>query len=177
MMKNVKWIETPVGMLKAVEEDGFLTELDFARKAEAAPCSNDSAIEEPCSRSSAAAELCSNDSVVLMETERQLRDYFSGKRKSFDLPIRTEGTAFQKAVWDALLAIPYGEARTYGEIAAAVGKPGAARAVGTACHDNPISIVIPCHRVLGAGDRLNGYGGGLANKARLLDLEGASYRK
>lgn len=167
MMKNVKFIDTPAGILKAVEEDGFLTELDFARKEKAAPCSNDSA----------AAGLCSGGSAVLKETERQLREYFSGERKSFDLPLRAEGTAFQRAVWDALLAIPYGEARTYGAIAAAVGRPGAARAVGTACHDNPIAVVIPCHRVLGAGERLNGYGGGLENKARLLDLEGASYRK
>lgn len=177
MMKNVKWIETPVGVLKAVEEDGFLTELDFAHKEKAAPCSKDSTAAEPCSNDSATAEQCSGDSAVLNETGRQLRGYFSGKRKNFDLPLRARGTEFQRAVWDALLAIPYGEARTYGEIAAAVGRPGAARAVGMACHDNPIAVVIPCHRVLGAGERLNGYGGGLDNKARLLDLEGASYQK
>lgn len=177
MMKNIKWIETPVGVLKAVEEDGFLTELDFARKEKTAPCSNGAEPEKPCSTDSAAAEQCSSDSAVLNETERQLREYFSGERRSFSLPLRAKGTQFQRAVWDALLAIPYGEARSYGAVANAVGRPGAARAVGTACHDNPIAVVIPCHRVLGAGERLNGYGGGLENKARLLDLEGAFYRK
>lgn len=156
-MRNVRYIETPAGLLKTAEQNGFLTELDFACSKEDAPCSEESA--------------------VLTETERQLREYFSGKRRSFDLPIRMEGTEFQKAVWDALLGIPYGETRTYGEIAAAVGKPGAARAVGSACHHNPVSLVIPCHRVLGASGKLTGYGGGLEKKEFLLDLEGVPYRK
>jgi len=156
-MKNIICIETPAGFLKAEEQNGFLTKLDFA-------CSKD-------------AEPCLNDSAVLRETERQLREYFSGERKNFDLPVRAEGTVFQKAVWGALREIPYGEVKTYGEIAAAVGRPDAARAVGSACHHNPISIVIPCHRVLGASGKLTGYGGGLDKKELLLDLEGVSYRK
>ncbi len=86
------------------------------------------------------------------------------------------GTPFQRDVWDALLAIPYGETRSYGELAAAVGKPGAARAVGRANHDNPIGVVIPCHRVIGAGGSLTGYAGGLERKRYLLELEGALQR-
>lgn len=101
----------------------------------------------------------------------QLREYFAGKRRSFDFPIRPEGTPFQSAVWQALRNIPYGEIRSYQEIAASIGKPGACRAVGMACHRNPIWIVIPCHRVLGKNCRLTGYAGGLDMKRSLLELE------
>lgn len=101
----------------------------------------------------------------------ELEEYFAGARRSFDLPLRTAGTPFQRAVWEALLAIPYGQTRTYGELARALGRPGAARAVGGACHVNPICILIPCHRVVGAGGALTGFAGGLEIKKALLELE------
>lgn len=103
--------------------------------------------------------------------EAQLREYFSGERRDFDLPLRPEGTEFQLSVWEALRTIPYGERRSYGEIAAQIGRPRACRAVGMANHRNPISILIPCHRVVGASGQLTGYGGGLEAKAALLALE------
>lgn len=102
----------------------------------------------------------------------QLDEYFRGRRQQFDFPIVMSGTAFQRSVWDYLLTIPYGRSCTYGDIASAIGKPGAARAVGGAVGSNPISIVVPCHRVLASGGRLGGYGGGLETKRFLLQLEG-----
>lgn len=101
----------------------------------------------------------------------QLEKYFAGKRTSFDLPLSPVGTDFQKAVWKVLAQIPYGEIRSYGEIAAAVGNPRASRAVGQACNKNPIWIVIPCHRVVGKNTSLTGYAGGIDMKQALLDLE------
>lgn len=105
------------------------------------------------------------------EASRQLAAYFAGRLREFDLPLRPEGTPFQRTVWDALLRIPYGETTSYGALAHALGKPEASRAVGLANGSNPIPIVIPCHRVIGAGGKLTGYGGGLELKRRLLDLE------
>ena len=110
---------------------------------------------------------------VLLETERQLKEYFAGTRKAFKLPLDFHGTDFQKRVWKALLAIPFGETRSYGQIARQVGKPAAVRAVGAANGRNPISIVAPCHRVIGADGKLTGFAGGLDAKARLLALEAA----
>jgi methylated-DNA-[protein]-cysteine S-methyltransferase len=109
---------------------------------------------------------------VLVETEKQLGEYFSGGRQAFDLPLDFHGTEFQKRVWAQLLAIPFGETRSYGEIARAVGQPTASRAVGAANGKNPISIVAPCHRVIGANGALTGFAGGLEAKQRLLALEG-----
>lgn len=113
-----------------------------------------------------------------IESERQFRPareqldaYFAGSLTQFDIPIAPRGTAFQEAVWKALLAIPYGTTATYAEIARRLGKPAAVRAVGAANGRNPISIVIPCHRVVGSGGSLVGYAGGLDRKRRLLDLE------
>ena len=105
------------------------------------------------------------------ETVEQLTEYFEGKRTQFQLPLDFDGTAFQKAVWEELLRIPYGETRSYGDIAKAIGRPGAARAVGMANHDNPIAVVIPCHRVVGRDGSLTGYAGGLQLKAQLLSIE------
>jgi methylated-DNA-[protein]-cysteine S-methyltransferase len=105
------------------------------------------------------------------EAADQLRSYFGGERTTFDLPIRLAGPDFHRRVWDALLEIPYGETASYGEIARRIGKPGAARAVGVANGHNPIAIVVPCHRVIGADGSLTGYGGGLHRKQILLDLE------
>ena len=101
----------------------------------------------------------------------QLSEYFAGSRKHFDFPISLSGSAFQKSVWDAVAAIPYGETRSYKEIAVQIGSHRAARAVGMANNRNPIVIVIPCHRVIGHNGSLTGYGGGLDIKAYLLDLE------
>jgi methylated-DNA-[protein]-cysteine S-methyltransferase len=103
----------------------------------------------------------------------QLEAYFSGRWRAFDLPLRPEGTAFQTRVWGELAKIPYGETRSYGEVAAAIGRPGASRAVGLANGRNPIGIIVPCHRVIGASGSLTGYGGGLDRKRWLLDFERA----
>jgi methylated-DNA-[protein]-cysteine S-methyltransferase len=111
---------------------------------------------------------------VLVETERQLAQYFAGERRSFDLPLDFQGTDFQKSVWAELLTIPFGETRSYAEIAEAIGKPSACRAVGAANGRNPISIVAPCHRVIGANGALTGFAGGLEAKAHLLGLEGVT---
>ncbi|WP_030778397.1 methylated-DNA--[protein]-cysteine S-methyltransferase [Streptomyces sp. NRRL S-920] len=108
------------------------------------------------------------------EVSSQLAAYFAGELKEFDLPLRLDGTPFQRTVWDALRRIPYGETRTYGELAEILGKPGASRAVGLANGKNPIGVIVPCHRVVGANGSLTGYGGGLERKQRLLAFEGGA---
>ncbi len=110
---------------------------------------------------------------VLLEAERQLDQYFAGKRQEFTVQLDFAGTEFQNQVWHALLAIPFGETRTYGEIARQIGKPAAVRAVGAANGRNPISIIAPCHRVIGSTGKLTGFAGGLEAKAHLLALEDA----
>jgi len=109
---------------------------------------------------------------ILEQAATQLTDYFARRRQSFDLPLDFRGTDFQKGVWAALLAIPFGETCSYAQIAQAIGRPGASRAVGAANGRNPISIVVPCHRVIGANGALTGFAGGLEAKAYLLRLEG-----
>ncbi|HXB64255.1 MAG TPA: methylated-DNA--[protein]-cysteine S-methyltransferase [Solirubrobacteraceae bacterium] len=111
------------------------------------------------------------DDRTLAPLRRQLEEYFAGERREFELDLAPSGSPFQLSVWRALCAIPYGETASYGEIAATVGQPGAARAVGGANNRNPIAIVVPCHRVIGANGTLTGYGGGLPRKQRLLALE------
>lgn len=108
---------------------------------------------------------------VLTEAARQLTEYFAGERETFDLPLRPEGTDFQQRVWRALCDIPYGRTWSYGELARHIGRPGASRAVGLANGRNPISIVIPCHRVIGASGSMTGYGGGIERKQWLLAHE------
>jgi methylated-DNA-[protein]-cysteine S-methyltransferase len=108
---------------------------------------------------------------LLVDAVAQLRDYFSGRRKSFELPLDPQGTEFQQKVWKALMDIPYGETRNYREIATAVGSPRAMRAVGAANGRNPLPIIVPCHRVIGADGKLVGYAGGLTVKKLLLELE------
>jgi methylated-DNA-[protein]-cysteine S-methyltransferase len=103
---------------------------------------------------------------------RQLAEYFAGERREFDLTLAPEGTPFERSVWDELRRIPFGETRSYGEIARAIGRPSASRAVGRANGANPIPIVVPCHRVIGADGSLTGFGGGLEAKSRLLEIEG-----
>lgn len=145
---------SPVGNLRLVSEGGFLTRLERA---------------EPQNRR--------DDCDLLRRAAQELDEYFAGTRRSFDLPLKPEGTPFQLAAWEALCRIPYGETRSYAQQAAAIGRPGAARAIGQANHRNPISIFIPCHRVIGASGALTGYGGGLDMKAFLLALEAAHQSK
>ena len=115
------------------------------------------------------------DNPVLLKTARQLEEYFAGTRNCFELELDFVGTDFQKQVWAALLTIPFGETRTYSQIAQQIGKPTAVRAVGAANGRNPISIVAPCHRVIGASGKLTGFAGGLEAKERLLRLEGGDW--
>lgn len=149
------YMDTPVGTVVIKETDGAITMLSINRSVEKSDTDSFTAADTP----------------LLQEAKRQLSEYFAGKRKQFDLPVRPQGTAFQQKVWGALRQIPYGETRSYGEVAAAVGNPKASRAVGGANHQNPIMIVIPCHRVIGADGSLTGFGGGLWVKEYLLSLE------
>ena len=117
------------------------------------------------------------DSPLSHAASEQLREYIEGRRKAFDLPLAPKGTEFQLTVWEALLQIPYGETRSYKDIAIAIGKPKAVRAVGMACNRNPLPILIPCHRVVGKNGKLTGYAGGLHLKQQLLDLERTYYER
>lgn len=113
---------------------------------------------------------------LLNEAGRQLMAYLSGSLQQFNLPLSIHGTLFQKQVWEQLCAIPYGQTRTYGEVAEQVGGRGKSRAVGGAAHANPVAIIIPCHRMIGANGNMTGYGGGLTMKQTLLELEGCTIR-
>lgn len=150
-------IDSPVGPLRLVEQEGAITAIEFSpfRDHDGRPRGR-RADDEP----------------VLVDTARQLREYFAGERTDFDLPLSPAGTPWQRDVWDQLLKIAYGETASYGEIAARLGKTNAAsRAVGYANGSNPIPIVIPCHRVIGANGTLTGYAGGIERKQALLELE------
>lgn len=114
-----------------------------------------------------------DDAAPFGEAKRQLAAYFAGSRTEFDLPLALQGTPFQQRVWEELTRIPYGDTISYGELARRIGNPNASRAVGLANGRNPISIIVPCHRVIGANGKLTGYGGGLSRKERLLALESA----
>ncbi|HKD78400.1 MAG TPA: methylated-DNA--[protein]-cysteine S-methyltransferase [Candidatus Angelobacter sp.] len=125
---------------------------------------------------SAAGEVWIESSEKLRRYEEQISGYFRGELREFTCPLDLVGTTFQKDCWQALLRIPYGQTRSYAEIAREIGRPQAFRAVGQANHDNPIAIIVPCHRVVGANGTLTGYGGGLTTKENLLQLEGAKFR-
>ena len=112
-----------------------------------------------------------SDDPLLTEAEAQLSAYFAGELTRFELPLSPHGTAFQRRVWEVVAAVPYGTTTTYSAVATALGRPSACRAVGAANGRNPLPIVVPCHRVIGASGALTGYGGGLARKRALLDLE------
>jgi methylated-DNA-[protein]-cysteine S-methyltransferase len=153
-------LDSPLGRLRAVATDGALVGLYFPghlRQPEPAT------VHEPAP---------DPDSPVLRALRRQLDEYFSRRRRAFELPLDPQGNIFQRRVWSVLQTIPYGSTRSYGDIAAEIGDPGAAQAVGAANARNPISIIIPCHRVIGADGSLTGYAGGLECKRVLLDLEG-----
>ncbi|HLX01202.1 MAG TPA: methylated-DNA--[protein]-cysteine S-methyltransferase [Trinickia sp.] len=147
--------DTPVGPLIASADDEGLTGLGFARG------------RQPARSTGAGPRLRG----VLAGVQAQIGEYFAGKRKVFDLPLHLRGPEFHLFVWNALCEIPYGETISYGALARRIGEPDAARAVGAANGANPIVIIVPCHRVIGADGKLVGYGGGLRRKRRLLDLE------
>jgi methylated-DNA-[protein]-cysteine S-methyltransferase len=152
-----KMIASPVGKLKLVASDRGLVAILW---------------EKDSPRRVRLSELVADDQhPVLMETERQLGQYFAGKRKTFSITLDMRGTRFQKDVWEALLAIPFGETRSYGQLAKQLGNPRATRAVGAANGKNPVSIIVPCHRVIGSAGKLTGFAGGLDAKAQLLRLE------
>lgn len=150
-MKHTRFIETTLGLIGISEMDGFITELFFAKDT-----SNKAGGQE---------------TPVLKEAEKQIREYLSGTRKVFDLPLAAVGTNFQKLIWETLRKIPYGETRSYKQVAEMIGKPNASRAVGMANNKNPILLITPCHRVIGANGKLVGYAAGLAIKEKLLKLE------
>ena len=150
--------DTPIGTLRLVGDDRRIERIDLPNAATREP---DAAWREQRRTLPTALET----------GKRQLREYFDGKRREFDLPLAPDGTGFQCRVWRELRRIPYGETISYGELARRIGKPTAARAVGAANGRNPLAIVVPCHRVIGADGTLTGYGGGLPVKEALLALE------
>lgn len=146
-------LDSPVGLLELVASKEGLREINFG-----------TGIFKPRY----------ND--ILRETQKQLREYFQGKRKKFTIPLDPEGTDFQIMVWKELSRIPWGKTVSYGDVARATGKPGASRAVGQANGKNPIPIVVPCHRVIGARGKITGYSGGVEIKKWLLTHEGCSFK-
>ncbi len=159
MKKKMKYwttMKTPVGELFIAGRDGRITEVLFSRPRKGFP-----------------GPMWERSDKEFAEVKKQLGEYFSGKRKKFELKLAPEGTSFQLAAWRQLRRIPYGKTISYGEQAKRMGNPKASRAVGGANGENPISIIVPCHRVIGADGRLTGFGGGMGKKKKLLDLEGA----
>ncbi|MFI1457951.1 methylated-DNA--[protein]-cysteine S-methyltransferase [Streptomyces roseus] len=156
-------VDSPYGPLTLVATDKVLSGLYMSaqrhRPAEESFGARVAATEEP-----------------FPEVVRQLAAYFAGELTEFDVPVRLEGTAFQRSVWDQLVRIPYGRTWSYGELAARLGKPNASRAVGLANGRNPVSIIVPCHRVIGASGGMTGYGGGVERKVRLLAFEAGAAR-
>ncbi|MFL6196376.1 MAG: methylated-DNA--[protein]-cysteine S-methyltransferase [Thermoanaerobaculia bacterium] len=157
-------VESPCGpLLCVVDAAGAVIRIEFAKGRESQRLTDNlrdegiDVVEDPARTA---------------ELRRQLAEYFAGERQEFDLTLAPEGTPFERTVWEALRGIPFGQTRSYGEIAQAIGRPGAARAVGRANGANPIPIVVPCHRVIGSDGSLTGFGGGLEAKSRLLEIEG-----
>ncbi|WUG76630.1 methylated-DNA--[protein]-cysteine S-methyltransferase [Streptomyces sp. NBC_00457] len=151
-------IDSPYGPLTLVADDGVLCGLYMTEQRHRPP-------EE---------SFGPREDTLFSEAEDQLEAFFAGELKEFTLELRLHGPPFQRTVWDQLRKIPYGETRSYGDLADALGNPGASRAVGLANGKNPIGIIVPCHRVVGAGGSLTGYGGGLERKRRLLEFEGGA---
>ena len=160
MSNYFMYTDTPVGTALLTSQDDIITGLHW-KVFKRAPVAQADWIEDP---------------TPFQTLLSQLDEYFAGKRQTFELPFRTTGTAFQMQVWNALNEIPFGHSCTYSDIAAKVGRPRALQAVGTAIGSNPISIIVPCHRVLAAGQRITGYAGGVESKAMLLTLEKVPYR-
>lgn len=163
---------SPIGEIRVAEEEGAIIALElggtpgsrrFLRRGELT--------YEQSGKRWMAAGAERRETPVIAQAHRELEEYFTGKRQVFSVPLSVSGTPFQERVWEALRTIPYGETRTYGQIAVQIGRPTASRAVGMANHRNPIAILIPCHRVIGADGTLTGYGGGLDVKEFLLEWE------
>ena len=152
---NYQYLDSPVGRLRLVSDGKHLTAIEWEQRQAIDP--DDTEKTDP----------------ALSACAKQLREYFAGERRSFDLPLSPTGTDFQKNVWAALKAIPYGKLRSYRDIAESLDNPKAVRAVGAANGRNPIPIVVPCHRVIGSDGSLTGFAGGLEAKKVLLKLEGA----
>lgn len=148
-------LDTPIGSLKLVSDGAALTKIEFPQQH--STFSDDTETTDP----------------VLSACAAQLTEYFAGERQAFSLPLSAGGTIFQNEVWSALANIPYGELRSYSDIAIAIGRPKAVRAVGAANGRNPLPIIVPCHRVIGSNGSLTGFAGGIPLKTRLLELEGA----
>ncbi len=158
-------MDSPCGpLLLVVNDDGAVVRIEFGNGRESQ--------KRTVQRMQAAGIEVVEDAGRTAGLRRQLEEYFAGERQEFDLRLAPEGTPFELSVWEELKRIPFGETRSYGEIAQAIGRPGSARAVGRANGANPIPIVVPCHRVIGADGSLTGFGGGLAAKERLLEIEG-----
>jgi methylated-DNA-[protein]-cysteine S-methyltransferase len=156
--------ESPCGPLLCVVDDaGAVVRIEFCKGREA---------QRITEKMKAAGAEIVEDASRTAEVRRQLAEYFAGERREFDLALAPVGTPFERSVWEELKKIPFGETRSYGQIARALGRPDSARAVGRANGANPIPIVVPCHRVIGADGSLTGFGGGLDVKSRLLELEG-----
>lgn len=153
-------IDSPVGGLRLVAEELGLRTVWFLRGRKN---------EDP-------EKDWKEDAAFFIDVIRQLRSYFAGELKEFEIPLLLEGTEFQKRVWKSLQTIPYGETISYGELAKRIGDPKAVRAVGAANGQNPIPIIVPCHRVIGSNGSLTGFGGGLENKKKLLELESGQRR-
>lgn len=156
-MKYIKYVDFKLGKIGIVEENGKIVKIVIINKNDENNKNVDDFIEK--------------DTKLLVKAKNELEEYFEGKRKEFDLPLKQEGTEFQKKVWNALSKIPYGETRTYKEIAKMIGNEKASRAVGMSNNKNNIPIIIPCHRVIGSNGKLVGYALGLDMKQYLLDLE------
>lgn len=159
-LEKIWFYQTDIGEIGIGEKNGAIVRVTFGRELGGLPPDFEM-VETP----------------LLKLAAVEILEYLAGKRKEFDVPLAPEGTPFQKSVWNALQTIPYGETATYGEIAAAVGNPKAARAIGRANHDNPIAILIPCHRVVGANGKLTGYAAGLEIKSALLAIEKENTQK
>lgn len=182
-----KEIMTPCGPLTLLCDGRALTAVRFGREADGAATAKTA--QAGTIQSGAGAETRKKEmpaqevqemqeaQEILEQAAREIGEYFEGKRRAFAVPTAAAGTPFQQAVWNALKEIPYGETRTYGEIARRIGHPRASRAVGQANNRNPLPIVVPCHRVIGTSGALTGYAGGLAVKERLLELERTPRRR
>lgn len=161
MKKHYTHFDTAMGTMLAVATNDAITDLHIV-SGKYVPKISDEWVDSP-------------KLPVFLQLRQELTEYFAGTRKAFSVKLAPEGTEFQRAAWKALTKIPFGETRSYGEQAAAIGKPKAMRAIGAANGRNPIAIVVPCHRVIGANGTLTGYAGGLDKKEFLLKLEGISF--
>lgn len=182
---SVQFLQTPIGVLTLQEKDDRLTRVVFLFGRRHTPKEQfpawllgrekDELTSFKIKELSQIAEVCNHDefrsTILLDQAKRQLLEYFDKKRQVFDLPLNPEGTTFRRRVWQGLATIPYGQTETYGALAQLIGSPKASRAVGAAMRDNPIAIILPCHRIVGTHGKLTGYNGGLDRKTFLLQLE------